>query len=177
MLEFLRTTLAPYYLYIKFVHVTAALGWLWSAACAYAFYLVPVMKAWRRNPDDPEIIPVRNWVLERFDDVVTYEHTFFPIVLVTGPMMYIAAGWNAGATWLDLKLLIVIGVFIPIEILDYYLSHFGGNKHKIRATGDMERYERVVHRHWWFFLVTSPAVMVYGILIVFLAITKPTLGG
>ena len=72
MLGFLQAMLAPYYIYIKFVHVVAVFGWLLTATCAYAFYLVPVMKAWRRHPDDPEIIPVRNWVLERFDEVVTF---------------------------------------------------------------------------------------------------------
>lgn len=173
MLEYIGTTLAPYYLYIKFVHVTAALGWIWSASTAYAYYLLPIMKAWRRNPHDAEIIPVRDWAMERFDEVVIYEHVFFPIVLVTGPMMYIAGGWNAGVAWLDLKLLIVIGLFIPIEITDYYMSHFGGNKRRIKASGDMVRFERAMHRHWWFFLITSPAVMVYGLLIVLLAIAKP----
>ncbi len=173
MLEFLRLTLTPYYLYIKFVHVLFATMWIWSASTAYAYYLLPVMKAWRRNPEDPEIIPVRNWAMERFDEVVIYEHVAFPIVLITGPLLYIAAGWNAGAAWLDLKLLIVFGVFVPIEVMDYYLSHFGGNKHKLRASGDTVAYERAVHRHWWFFLVTTPAVMIYGTLVVLLAIAKP----
>ncbi len=173
MLEFLSTTLAPYYLFIKFVHVTTALGWVWSASTAYAYYLLPVVKAWRRNPHDPEIIPVRNWAFERFEDAVIYEHVFFPIVLVTGPLMYITAGWGPGIAWMDLKLLIVIGLFIPVEIADYYMSHFGGNKYKARAAGDMERYEHLVHRHWWFMLITTPAVMVYGLLIVLLAIAKP----
>lgn len=40
----------------------------------------------------------------------------------------------------------------------------------------MALYERAVHRHWWFFLITSPAVVTFGILSVFLAIAKPSLG-
>ncbi|MCC7489140.1 MAG: hypothetical protein IT485_05775 [Gammaproteobacteria bacterium] len=173
MLQLLTTIVSPYYLYIKFLHVTAALGWVWSASTAYAYYLLPVMKAWRRNPGDAEIIPVRNWALERFEEAVIYEHVLFPIVLVTGPLMYLAAGFRPGVAWMDLKLLIVVGLFIPIEIMDYYMSHFGGNKYRIRASGDMVRYEHMVHRHWWLILVTTPAVMVYGLLIVLLAIAKP----
>lgn len=173
MLHTLKALITPYYLLFKFVHVTAALGWIWSASTAYAYYLLPVMKAWRRHPDDPEIIPVRNWALERFEEAVIYEHVFFPIVLVTGPLMYLTAGFAPGVGWMDLKLLIVVGLFIPIEITDYYMAHFGGNKYRIRASGDMVRYEHMVHRHWWFMLVTTPAVMVYGLFIVFLAITKP----
>lgn len=173
MLEFLRDHLAPYYLHIKFVHVFFALMWVWSASAAYAYYLLPVMKAWRRNPDDRELIPLRNWAMERFDDVVIYEHIAFPIVLITGPLMYVLAGWNAGVAWMDLKLLIVIGLFIPIEIYDYYISHFGGSKQQYKIAGDEAGYERAIHRHWWFFLVTTPAVMIYGTLVVFLAIAKP----
>ena len=64
-------------------------------------------------------------------------------------------------------------LFVPMEMFDFYLSHFGGNKAKILATGDMGNYERHIHLHWWFFLVTTPAVMLYGLTVMFLAITKP----
>jgi uncharacterized membrane protein len=173
MIAFLQTTLGPYYMYIKFIHVIFAMMWVFSTAVAYAYFLLPVMKAWRRNPQDGEIIVMRDWVMERFDEGVIYEHVAFPMVLVTGPLLYVVGGWNTGVGWLDLKLLILIGLFIPIEIADYYLSHFGGNKRKIRDSGDMEKYERLIHTHWWFFLVTTPAVMIYGVLMVFLAVTKP----
>ncbi|MGI9292720.1 MAG: hypothetical protein ACR2PS_01950 [Pseudomonadales bacterium] len=173
MIEFIQSTLGPYYIYIKFVHVLFVMMWVFSTSAAYAFYLLPVFKAWRRNPEDGETIALRNWIMERFDEGATYEHIAFPIVLITGPLLYIVGGWNTSAAWLDLKLLILIGLFIPVEIMDYYMSHFAGNKRKIRDTGDMEKYERYIHKHWWFFLVTTPAVMIYGVLMVFLAVTKP----
>lgn len=173
MLTFLQGVLAPYYLYIKFVHVLFAAMWVFSTSVAYAYYLLPVFKAWRRNPHDAEVIAVRNWAMERFDEGATYEHVAFPIVLLTGPLLYIAGGWNTAADWLNLKLLILIGLFIPIELLDYHMSHFGGNKRRIRESGDAEKYERAIQRHWWFFLVTTPAVMTYGVLMLFLAIAKP----
>jgi len=173
MIEFIREVLGPYYLQIKFVHVVFVAMWVFSTSVAYAFYILPVFKAWRRNPHDPEILVARNWVMERFDDGVSYEHIAFPMVLITGPLLYILGGWNTSMAWLDLKLLIVIGLFIPVEIIDFYMSHFGGNKRKIRDSGDMEKYERYMQRHWWFFLVTTPAVMVYGVLLMYLAITKP----
>jgi len=146
---------------------------LFSTSVAYAGETPPVCKAWRINPGDPEILVARNWVMVRFDDGASYEHIAFPMVLITGPLLYVLGGWNSSMGWMDLKLLIVIGLFIPVEILDFYMSHFGGNKRKIRDSGDMEKYERYVQRHWWFFLVTTPAMMVYGVLVMFLAITKP----
>ena len=173
MIAFLQSTLGPYYLYIKFVHLVFVAMWVFSTSMAYAFYLLPVFKAWRRNPEDKEILAARNWVMERFDEGALYEHIAFPMILLTGPLLYVVGGWSTSMGWLSLKLLIVIGLFIPIEICDFYLSHFGGNKSGFRKRGDEVGYEKHVQMHWWFFLVTTPPVMVYGILVMFLAITKP----
>jgi len=173
MIDFLQNTLGPYYNIIKFVHLMFAAMWVFSTATAYSTYVLPVFKAWRRNPHDIEVIRARNWVMERFDEGAIYEHIAFPMVLITGPLLYVIGGWTTAQSWLDLKLLIVVGLFIPIEIMDYYLSHFGGNKAKVKLAGDAIAYERAVHTHWWFFLVTTPAVMIYGVLVLFLATAKP----
>lgn len=176
MVDFLRNSLGDYYIYIKFIHVVFVMIWSFSTFVGAAYYVYPVMNRWRRNPSDQEIIPLRNWVLERFDEGVIYEHIAFPIVLVTGPLLYILGGWTLDTNWLNLKMLIVIGVFIPIEIFDYHISHFGGNKIKIRESGDMNKYERAVNSHWWFLLITTPAILIFVFLTLFLAIVKPTIG-
>jgi uncharacterized membrane protein len=173
MIQFLQSLLGPYYLFIKFVHVIAVTVWLWSTAVGYAFYLVPVFKAWRRNPDDTAIIALRDWAMERFDHGVIYEHLAFPMVLLSGPLLWIASGWSPAAGWFLLKLLIVVTIFIPIEICDYYLAHLGGNKQRLRAAGNPDLYERAIHRHWWFLLLTSAPVIVFGVLVIFLAVVKP----
>lgn len=173
MLENVRVFLAEYYIYLKFIHLMAVMVWVWSTSVAYAFYLVPVFKAWRRNPDDGEVIAMRNWVMERFDQGASYEHTAFPIVMITGPLLYWVGGFDMGLGWLSLKLLIVVGLFIPIEVMDYYLSHFGGSKQHFRERGDWQGYEVAIHRHWWFLLLTSPAIMMSAMFVLFLAITKP----
>lgn len=173
MIAFLQGTLGPYYLYIKFIHLIAVTLWLWSTAVGYAYYLVPVFKAWRRNPGDTEVIALRDWVMERFDHGVIYEHLAFPIVLISGPLLWMVGGWSPASGWFLLKLLIVFSLFVPIEIADYYLSHFGGNKARLRASGDPERYERGIHRHWWFLLITSGPIIVFGVLVLYLATVKP----
>jgi uncharacterized membrane protein len=170
--EALRAWLAPYYLDIKFVHVIAAAAWIWSTSVAYMFYLLPAFKAWRRNPSDPQIRALRDWVMDRFDSGAIYEHIAFPLVILTGSMMIFLAGWTLASTWLALKLLIVIGLFIPIEVCDYYLSHFGGNKARLRARGEHARVEIMIHRHWWFLLLTTPIITVFPFVVVFLAVTK-----
>jgi uncharacterized membrane protein len=173
MIAFLQNTLGPYYQYIKFVHLFFVMIWLWSTAVGFIYYLLPVFKAWRRNPDDEGIKTMRNWVMERFDDGVIYEHVAFPMILLTGPLLWILGGWNPASGWFVMKLMIVFGVFLPVEICDYYLSHFGGNKHRIRNSGDEDAYEKAMQKHWMFFLITSPPVVIFGLVIVFLAVTKP----
>jgi len=173
MITFLQNTLGPYYQYIKFIHLYFVMMWLWSATVGFMFYLLPVFKAWRRNPEDEGLRTMRNWVMDRFDHGVIYEHVAFPMILLTGPLLWIVGGWNPASGWFVMKLLIVFGVFLPVEIADYYLSHFGGNKKRLRKAGDEAAYERGIQRHWLFFVVTSPPVVVFGFMIVFLAVIKP----
>lgn len=173
MLDLLRQILGPWYLQIKFLHVLFVAVWIASTVVAYTYYLVPVFKAWRRNPHDQEIIALRNWTMERFDQGIIFEHVAFPIIILTGPLMYVLGGWTTATNWLLLKIILVCLVAIPIEIVDYHLSHFRGNKRRLREAGDAAGYERSIQQHWMFFLITSPPVMVFAVLIVFLAITKP----
>jgi len=173
MIATLQGFLAPYYLYIKLVHLIAVTIWLWSTIVGYSYFLVPVFKAWRRNPRDPDIVALRNWAIERFDHGVIYEHVAFPVVILSGPLLWITGGWNLGTGWFLLKMLIIVGIFIPMEICDYYLSHFGGSKRALRESGDAARYERGIHIHWWFFMLTTAPVLVFGLLILFLAVIKP----
>ena len=103
MLESVRNFLAEHYLQLKFVHLLAVMVWVWSTSVAYAFYLVPVFKAWRRSSGDVEVIRLRNWVIERFDQGVIYEHIAFPVILITGPLLFWSGGFNSGVGWLMRK--------------------------------------------------------------------------
>lgn len=176
MIDFIQNILGDYYTLVKYIHILFVMIWSFSTFVGAAYYVYPVMNMWRRNPRDPEIIHLRNWVMERFDEGVIYEHIAFPIVLITGPLLYILGGFDFSTNWLNLKLLIVIGIFIPIEIFDYHISHFGGNKEKLRRAGDMTKYEKAVHSHWWFLLITTPAILIFVILVLTLALTKPMIG-
>ena len=171
-MEAVRQALAPWYLELKAIHLFAVMAWIWSTAVAYVYYVVPVFKAWRRNPQDLEVIALRDWVMDRFDRGVIVEHVAFPVIIVTGPLLYWVGGWDTSATWLTLKLLIVAGIIVPMECFDYHLSHFAGNKRNAEARGGPEERERKLHQHWWFLLITTPYVIFFLFIIVFLAVTK-----
>ncbi len=52
--------------------------------------------------------------------------------------------FSTAVAWVNAKLWVGILVIVPMEAFDIYLSHLGGNKARVRATGDTERYERVI---------------------------------
>lgn len=172
----LRSLLLPWYLQIKFVHLLMVAMWSFSTVVAFRNYLAPAFLAWSKNTEQPELIARRNEAMERFDNGAQLEHFAFPLVLITGLLMVWLAGWSwQQVSWLSLKLGIVLLVFIPIEILDYYLSHFGGNKRRIRAAGNNQRYERMIRIHWKFLRISTPLVLVFIPVLFYLAVTKPGL--
>jgi hypothetical protein len=173
MLETLHAALQPLYLQIKFLHVFFAMIWAFSTAVAYSYYVKGAFLKWERNPDDAQLVQRRNWAIEQFDKGAILEHVAFPVVMITGPLMYWLGPWSIEMTWLLVKLAIIALVFLPMEILDYWLAHFGGNKEMLRKRNLPEKYEASIRLHWKFLKVTTPLVMVFIPLLVWLAVTKP----
>jgi uncharacterized membrane protein len=173
-MEELRSALTAYYLPLKTLHLLAAGMWAFSTAVAFRNYLVPAFRAWFREPDNPVCVARRDDAMERFDRGAELEHWAFPLLLITGIALVWLGGWGLqDVSWLTAKLTLVLIIFVPMEAVDYYLSHFGGNKQKIRASGDMDRYEQTIGLHWKFFKVTTPLVITLIPLTYYLAVTKP----
>jgi hypothetical protein len=170
----LRTLLAPHYFSIKALHVLAVMIWGWSTAVAWIYYLKPAFRRALAHPDDPALQASRDRMMEAFDRGVVVEHVAFPILLATGLAMLWLGGFAVWAwSWLSAKLLIVTLVFVPIEIADYHLAHFGGNKARARRSGNLERYRSLMRTHWIFLRISEPVVAVFVPLVVYLAIAKP----
>jgi len=166
--------IAPFYLEIKTLHLLSVALWSFSTAVAFRNYVVPAFRYWHRNPGDERAIADRNDAMEKFDRGAVLEHIAFPITIVTGLMMIWIAGWPLNSmNWLVLKLGIILGVFVPVEAIDYYISHMGGNKERIRRSDKPQRYEPMIRFHWQFFRVTTPLVIIFIPTIFYLAIVKP----
>lgn len=173
LLESSSDWLAEYYVYIKFVHMVFAAMWAWSTVVGYSNFLVPIFRDWQRNPDDMDKARLRNWAMERFDDGAVLEHIAFPMLIFTGPLLMLAGGWTPDSGWFAMKLVLVALLFLPIELTDIYLAHMGGNKKWLRETGQPEAYERTLHLHWWFLVVSTPIVAISITFTFYLAIVKP----
>ncbi len=166
--------LAPYYLVFKWLHVMSAGVWAFSTAVGYGNMVQPAYLAWRNDPTNEEKRKLRDWTLKKFDDGVVLEHVAFPMLIVTGLIMVWLNGWPLDELyWLTVKLMIIILVFVPMEIIDYHISHYAGRKSLPLKAGDMEEYERRVAYHWKFLVVSTWPVITLIPLIFFLAIVKP----
>jgi len=173
-LDEIRSLLLPWYLHVKFIHLLAVAVWSFSTAVAYWRYILPVFRAWEASPGDPERVAARNLAIERFDKGAILEHIAFPVALLSGLALAWLASWPwRELNWLGMKLGIILVIFLPMEIVDYYISHMGGNKRRIRRSGDTARYESMIRFHWRFFRVTTPLVVVFIPLLFYLAVTKP----
>ena len=173
-MEELRILLQPWYLQIKFLHLLMVAMWSFSTMVAYRNFILPVFLAWQRTPDDAARVAARDRAMERFDNGAIIEHIAFPIVILSGLLLVWVAGWDwHSVNWLSVKLAVILVVFVPMETVDYHLSHFRGNKRKIRLSGDSERYESTIQFHWRFFRITTPLVIVFIPLLFYLAVTKP----
>jgi len=174
VIEDLRTAIGPYYLYIKAIHVLSAAVWGFSTAVAWAYFLKPALRAARRHPEDATLRARRDVFMERFDRGVALEHVAFALLVLTAVLML----WITGADltrWSFVTALLWLGILIlvPMEAVDIYLSHLGGNKARVRAAGDSSRYEQMMDWHWKFLRFSEPVVIVLVPAMFVIAIAKP----
>lgn len=167
--------LAPYYLYFKFVHVFFVLMWTMSAVGAYIFYLRTTIYEFEKTPQDKELERRLVWAYEQFDKTVVLEHIAFPVVLITGLLMFFGSGWSLDNSWMLVKLCIIAVIFIPMEILDIWISHVLGPRISRNRGSDPDSWDEGRALHWKFLQATSPVVRLTVPAVVFLAVVKPTL--
>lgn len=170
----LLEALAPWYFWIKAFHVLAVAVWSFSTMVAWVFYLKPALLSAQARPDDPQAIARRNEFMERFDRGAILEHIAFVILVVTALLMIWLRDIDLlSGNFIAVKFWIGVAIILPMEAIDIWISHLGGNKEKIRRSGDTERYEAMMAHHWRFFRITEPIVVVLVPLMFFLAVLKP----
>jgi uncharacterized membrane protein len=164
--------LAPWYLHIKFLHVFCV--GIWSFSAVGAFWFVYVASRDRRAArGNEELLRRDEWVRWHFNNVVFLEHVAFPLVLLTGGLLFASVSWSLSAGWLALKLAIVLGLFVPMEILDTWLSHFHVPRAMRNKESQPERFKRALRRQDTFLKYSSWLVLLLVPSVLFLALVKP----
>lgn len=172
-MEAIQLALAPWYYVILFCHLFL-LG-IWAFSATGAFWLVAVAGAQRRRaPGDPEMERRDDWARWHFNVVVRAEHVAFPLLLLTGLMLYVAAQWSVAENpWLLWKLVIVLGIFLPMELYDTWLSHVHVPRAMRRKVEDLVAFKRAIRRQDRFITWSMWIVVLLIPLVMFLAVVKP----
>ena len=95
------------------------------------------------------------------------------MLLITGLLMFLMAGWTTDSSWMLVKLVIVIGFFVPLELLDVWISHVLGPRISKNRENDVNGWNKGRALHWRFLKTVSPWVAVSIPLVIFLAVVKP----
>lgn len=162
-----------YFAYIKFVHVFFAFIWGLSVPPAYSVYVKNAIRDAQADPGNQELTRREDWVWEQLDKLIVLEHIAWPILIITGPILYLGSGWQLTDPWLFLKLAIIIIIYIPLEIYDIWFSHFYGARAHARKDEDPEGYHVMRQRQLAYFRFVSLTVRITIPLLYFLAIVKP----
>jgi uncharacterized membrane protein len=120
--------LMVYYPYIKFIHLFSMMIWGMSAVGAYVYYFLSTLFEVKKDSQNMELQQGLIWAYEQFDKTVVLEHIAFPVALIIGLLMFVMAGWTTDNSWILVNLVIVVGFFIPLEVLDVWISHVLGPK-------------------------------------------------
>ncbi|MDP6933778.1 MAG: hypothetical protein QGG40_12720 [Myxococcota bacterium] len=162
--------MSAWYTWIKLVHVFSVV--LWTASALGAFWYV-VIARWQlsRQPDDPELQRRDRWVRAQFLVAVLLEHVAFVVAVPSGLMLMSIL--EAGSIpWMQAKLAIVLGVFLPMEVFDIWLSHLALPR---AMRGDDRAWERRLVRWHDRFLYGGGTLICVLIAIVFwLIIVRPS---
>ncbi|WP_317931958.1 DUF2269 family protein [Halioxenophilus sp. WMMB6] len=163
------------YGYVKFFHIFFMAMWAMSAVGAYIFYLRATIFEVRDNPENEELKKRLVWAYEQFDKTVILEHIAFPLLLITGAILYYLGGWSLAQHWLLVKLVIVIGFFIPLELLDIWISHILGPRITRRRNEFPDEWNSGRALHLKFLLKSSPMIRITVPIVILLAAAKPVL--
>jgi hypothetical protein len=174
MADALQGLLLSWYGWLTFLHLFTLGVWAFSATGAY--WLVAVAAAQRRRhagtAQAGEYERRDEWARWHFNIVVRAEHIAFPLLLLTGLLLFVAGGWQVQG-WLAWKLLIVLGIFLPMEIYDTWLSHVHVPAAMRAKTGDRALFRRALRRQDRFIAASMWIVVLLIPLVMWLASVKP----
>jgi hypothetical protein len=102
---------------VKVIHLGALVLWLGPSGGAWIVLMLA-----RREVGDPS--PVAHYLYRGFLRMLWFEHFAFVLMLGSGAVLLTLYGFSAiEMTWLKLKLALVLGIVVPIEIADMWFSH------------------------------------------------------
>lgn len=155
---------------VKVLHLGALVLWLGPSGGAWLVLMLA-----RRQVGEPGV--VTHYLYRGFLQMLWFQHLGLLMMLGTGILLLSIYGFDAiGMTWLKLKLALVLGVIIPIEIADMWFSHkrlpgiFSSRRPDAPYTVQERHLLSLYHRR--FVPVALPALLATVVAIMWLAVAK-----
>lgn len=123
MFEAISAFAIEHFVGIKATHILAATLWSFSVLAPMVFYIMPAQAALANDPGNAELTRRHHWVLEQFDHVVFVEHAALFVMLGSGLLLYSTGVADFSMGWFAVKMAILVGFFIPLEIYDIWICH------------------------------------------------------
>lgn len=159
------------YAVLKLIHIGALIFWLGPALGAWL-----VLKALENNVDINNNLLAK--VSKTFFLTVILEHIAFIVLLITGFILAFRYGFlNSG--WLNQKLIIVLFIIVPLEIIDVLLGNWVASQasRKLYAGQSISRWEQsgLEIYHGAFTKTALVIIPISVVVIMYLAMSKSVL--
>ena len=156
---------------VKVIHLGALVIWLGPSGGAWMVLMLA-----RHKAGEPSL--VTHYLYRGFFQMLWLEHLGFFTLIASGAVLLGMYGFGAlEATWLKVKLALVLLVIIPIEVPDLWFSHrglpeiFASRRPDAPYTESEQRLLDAYHRR--FVPIFLPILLVAVVVIMWLAIAKP----
>ena len=156
---------------VKVIHLGALVIWLGPSGGAWMVLMLA-----RHKAGEPSL--VSHYLYRGFFQMLWLEHLGFFALIASGAILLGMYGLGAlEATWLKLKLALVLLVIFPIEVPDLWFSHrglpaiFASRRPDAPYTESEQRLLDSYHRR--FVPITLPILLAAVVVIMWLAIAKP----
>jgi putative membrane protein len=139
------------YLFLKYLHILAVIGWI-NSSSSMSLYLIYKTFVLKDENQEKE---------RKFYRYLVYLEVFlFSTVISFGLSLYFLFYDDFSITWLRVKILIALLFFTPMEALNLYFVA------KAKNIEDYKRYDKFV-------LIISPFLILFGLIIIYMAVFKP----
>lgn len=156
---------------VKVIHLGALVIWLGPSGGAWMVLMLA-----RHKAGEPSL--VTHYLYRGFFQMLWLEHVGFFALLASGITLLWMYGFGAlDATWLKLKLAIVIAIILPIEVPDLWFSHrglpqiFASRRPDAPYTEHEKRLLDAYHRR--FVPIFLPILLAAVVVVMWLAVAKP----
>ncbi len=174
-MDFIQSFAIEHVTGIKAIHIVSAVVWSFMIMAPMLYYISPAVAEAKANASDKELSRRAHWALEQYDKVAILEHVFLVIMLGSGLLLYASGLASFANGWFVAKMILVVGVLIPLEFFDIWLAHIKAPKAtKALKASDPEKYAEFRDFFYRSISITAPPMVLAVLATLFLALMKPT---